>query len=277
MLGVRTLDSIPGVLANYLSLLPSGWVVHFLHGARNAEAVLSSQTLQHALAKGSLRLRRLEEVAEQAWIDQACKKHIVTPGKNQLEARILTSPRFWSAFSAPHLMLVHPDSALCPRPTWAIEDFYSYAFVGAPWYACAMPVSCVGNHGMSMWSRELMLWITSKYGRRRPMTGSESNFDIWASKTLQNVSLSRLPGPTPDSDGGSIGSVLIPTVKVASMFSVESLLTYRGNYTPIGIHRPWAAPGHNLREAALLEILRRCPAAEVLNRSRSTDESRLSC
>ena len=58
MLGVRTLDSIPGVLANYLSLLPSGWVVHFLHGARNAEAVLSSQTLQHALAKGSLRLRR---------------------------------------------------------------------------------------------------------------------------------------------------------------------------------------------------------------------------
>lgn len=277
MLGVRTLDSIPAVLTNYLSLLPASWVVHFLHGARNVKAVLSSQTLQHAMAKGSLRLRRLEEVAEQAWIDQACRNHIVTAGKNQLEAHVLTSPRFWSAFSAPRIMLVHPDSALCPQPTWAIEDFYPYAFVGAPWYVCSLPVSCVGNHGMSMWSRELMLWITSKYGRKRPLSGSGSNFDIWASHTLQRVNLSLLPGPTQSSRSGSIGSVVIPTAKVASMFSVESLFMYRGNYTPVGIHRPWAAPGHDRRAAALREILRRCPAADALNRSPTTDESRLTC
>ena len=54
---LRALPSLPNCLLNYVTLLPSGWVVHFWHSSSNAAMIHNSSALQPALASGRLVLQ----------------------------------------------------------------------------------------------------------------------------------------------------------------------------------------------------------------------------
>eukprot|EP00964_Phaeocystis_antarctica_P102133 scaffold67534_cov69-Phaeocystis_antarctica.AAC.4 len=63
---LRALPSLPNCLLNYVTLLPSGWVVHFWHSSSNAAMIHASSALQPALASGRLVLTYVENKADMA-------------------------------------------------------------------------------------------------------------------------------------------------------------------------------------------------------------------
>ena len=150
---VRTLNNLPVVLQNVRAALPSSWLVNFLHGDRNHEAIRATPALRASIDTGTLLLRHLSTVVPLSMIELVCRKHrVIVPNrkKDPLQANLLYSSAFWTAFSAPRLLLFQPDTAFCPKPSRSLHSFDRFTMVGAPWIRCNLP-KCVGNSGLSLW------------------------------------------------------------------------------------------------------------------------------
>lgn len=260
---VRTLSNLPTVLHSARRALPNSWLVHFLHGERNAASVLSAHGLRQDAASGMLVLRALASIVPEAWLEMVCRNHTVVPhlGKDPLQITVLKSPLFWSAFSAEKLLLMQPDSAFCPKPSWPLERFLHLTWVGAPWSPCVPKPgwSCVGNSGFSIWSRRVVLNLT-RTGPPIARHGAFSNWDLWAALRLQSPGVRYGDEP-----------IVVPNASEAALFSVESV--YKGGYTPIGFHRPWGRlPRIRGGGQKLLELQERCPlVARLANKTVGPD------
>ena len=82
--------------------------------------VRSAALLRPVFDAHALQLRSLEGLVTR-----------ISRDRKWYNAMLLTS-EFWASFTAPLLLLFEADVALCPRPTWPVESFSRFAFVGAP-------------------------------------------------------------------------------------------------------------------------------------------------
>ena len=201
---LRYLVRLPEILLNYLTLLPSSWTVHFLHGHDNHLIVRASPELQHYLRSGRLRLRALKAMAPEHYEAALAARDLAAGGLSPHDRakhlkyvhwhdEFLIGPEFWAAFTAPQLMLFQTDSALCPQPTVPLAQFARYVFTGAPWRRGSLGMCraskefrCVGNSGVSLWRRDVMSrfvassWFVSEWGPRQ-------HLDVYMSHKLQNA------------------------------------------------------------------------------------------
>ena len=154
---VRPLARLPLALANVRAVLPiDRWMVQFLHGPRNTDAVRAEPSLARAVAAGTLLLRRYE--MDGVLVDETLDRHA--------HFNYQKRAAFWRSFTRPLLLLFEPDTVLCPQPRRSLDAFAGYAFTGAPWapYAdganpawCYNLQHCVGNSGLSLWRRDAAL------------------------------------------------------------------------------------------------------------------------
>ena len=162
------------VLSNFRSVLPSQWVVHFWHGPTNSEAVRAAPRMASAIATGSLILRRVTVNGVPATAASFTLSNY---------QKLLSSVDFWSSFSRQHLLLFEADSVLCPSPSVPLSAFANTSFVGAPWSQskqvrwaelerafpppqwCFNLQRCVGNSGLSLWRRDIIEQVLSRYSR----------------------------------------------------------------------------------------------------------------
>ena len=154
---VRPLARLPLALANVRAVLPiDRWMVQFLHGPRNTDAVRAEPSLARAVAAGTLLLRRYE--MDGVLVDETLDRHA--------HFNYQKRAAFWRSFTRPLLLLFEPDTVLCPQPRRSLDAFAGYAFTGAPWapYAdganpawCYNLQHCVGNSGLSLWRRDATL------------------------------------------------------------------------------------------------------------------------
>ena len=112
---LRALPSLPNCLLNYVTLLPSGWVVHFWHSSSNAAMIHNSSALQPALASGRLVLTPLKDIVPWAY-EQSCRQGMITLNRD-LHNHLVASTDLWRALSAPSVLLFQCDAALCPNPS----------------------------------------------------------------------------------------------------------------------------------------------------------------
>ena len=160
---VRPLARLPLALANVRAVLPVDlWLVQFLHGPRNTDAVLAAPELARAVAAGTLRLRRYE--MDGVLVDETLDRHA--------HFNYQKTARFWRSFGRPLLLLFEPDTVLCPQPHVPLDAFAGYAFTGAPWAAyadsfnpawCYNLEHCVGNSGLSLWRRDVVATALTNY------------------------------------------------------------------------------------------------------------------
>lgn len=153
---VRLLARNPVVLLNVRMALPvQTWTVHFVHGPSNHQVVRRMRSLIPALEAGSLQLRMytISGVVQTTSLDR------------HAHFNYQKSHQFWSSFSKPLLMLVEPDTVVCPGVEPRLDRFREYAFVGAPWSRdaggmlpawCFNLEHCVGNSGLSLWRRDVV-------------------------------------------------------------------------------------------------------------------------
>lgn len=267
---MRPLIRLPEVLLNFIEHLPISWCIHLVHGPDNHVRVQRSQPLQQHLLSTRLRLQPLDVVAPGLYRHAMAARDLATRGGSPHDrARhlrysrwyddLLASPRFWRHFTAPLVLLFQIDSALCPAPLRRLSDFSeNYVFVGAPWrryslWLCREHRSfhCVGNGGLSLWRREVLLDRVSDPAFMREW-GAKDHLDVFLAAHLQRASLLELHGFEAN-----------PTDSEAALFSIET--HYLGGYTPIGVHQPQS----HIPPQYLAEIIRRCPAAhDLLNVTR---------
>ena len=172
LIELRPLHRTTTLLANVRLQLPADrWLVHFRHGAGNAEPVRASPALAPAIAAGSLLLQQHRVGGKLMTAPMAYKEYTA----------YLVSAEFWTSFSRQQLLLLEPDTVLCPSPSVPLQAFSRFAFVGAPWEQakevhraeyrknrgfpswCFNLGSCVGNCGLSLWRRDVVAAVLTNY------------------------------------------------------------------------------------------------------------------
>ncbi len=215
---------VDAALCGAVAALP-GWHVYHLHGAPRPEPVCGARQrflgahFPREYARGLLTYNRTSTGwwKPREWFN-----------------RILTNPRFWELFDRAYLLLFQIDAAFCPRPTYPIDHFLRYAFVGAPWRRtlpqCVDTQSCVGNCGLGLFRRSAARAALPHYHAQRAVR----NFDLFLMRHLQER------GIAPE--------------RVASAFSVETVMHNR-SVVPFGVHNPYP----HLTAAELRALEARCP------------------
>lgn len=272
---MRPIRRLTHVLQNFLELLPSDWKIHFLHADDNHAWVRNAPALSTYLSSGHLELTPLRTFAPEHYPMAMAARYV---SKGQIISRdrvrhlaavhwydnLLMSPDFWKAFKSPLVLLFQADSALCPSPSWTIDDFGdNFVFSGAPWprnslWFCrdSHEYRCVGNSGLSLWRRGVVLALLNN-SHFTSGWGASDHMDVFLARRIQDKAWSDVLG----------GFEAVPSDHEAARFAIESW--YPGmhanasisssllSYTPIGVHQP-----HSFHVAEhLLEISRRCPAA----------------
>ena len=161
MLEMRALPRLSMTLLNVRANLPERtWRLNFWHGPSNHKTVNQTEQLTQAVARGTLRLRPYYQILKALGRP--------TSKGSQLDYRVhdnfMKSTTFWAhpSLDRPLIILFEPDVVLCPSRQWSarLQDFYGYAFVGAPWpndnHWCYDLDECVGNSGLSLWRRDVM-------------------------------------------------------------------------------------------------------------------------
>ena len=158
------------VLANFRQQLPADrWTLHFWHGPHNHHRVRESAELATAISNGQLVLKPMLSLSGMSVDPRSFTYSNYT--------HMLTSPWFWNSFSREQLLVLEPDTVLCPNPAVPLHAFSEYAFVGAPWAQpkglrwaeglkergfpawCFNLGSCVGNCGLSLWRRDVVAGV----------------------------------------------------------------------------------------------------------------------
>mmetsp|Transcript_9863 Transcript_9863/g.19937 ORF Transcript_9863/g.19937 Transcript_9863/m.19937 type:complete len:302 (+) Transcript_9863:120-1025(+) len=231
----RNHPRLRAAVMNTRFLLPTAWRVTFLHGPQNAAYA------QRELASvPGVRLLPLLQVERRIFADANAEASGYRDAfdysrrTNWYNRMLATSTSFWRLFNSEYVLIFELDAALCKAPSRPIDSFKGFALVGAPW-----PNQRCCNSGLSMWHRASMLRIVSTRGHAYP----GKHIDSWAAGELLALHAAGLLGRPP-----------VPSVAIASAFSVEQL--WAGNVTPVGVH----SAHRFLKGAALSELARRCPA-----------------
>ena len=161
MLEMRALPRLSMTLLNVRANLPErAWRLNFWHGPSNHKTVNQTEQLTQAVARGTLRPRPYYQILKALGRP--------TSKGSQLDYRVhdnfMKSTTFWAhpSLDRPLIILFEPDVVLCPSRQWSarLQDFYGYAFVGAPWpndnHWCYDLDECVGNSGLSLWRRDVI-------------------------------------------------------------------------------------------------------------------------
>jgi hypothetical protein len=254
-----------GMVLNALANLPLDWKVQIFHRyalrsrgspghswhAHNVPVASSNENSQFLAG-----LRPLAELAHTGRI-------IFTPllyHRMTIEgySRMLMNKRFWhrvegtyqqllhpgarmlrtlsNSAAGEHVLMIQPDSVLCSKSPYSIDDFLQYDWVGAPWYhaptlsgnggmlGIATPVfftlTCDGGvaPGFSLRNREKMLETIEKCP-----PNPDAIEDLWFAECFENLRWN-----------GALKVKLAPT-EVMSNFAVETIYAPE----PFGIHKPW--------------------------------------
>ena len=289
---VRRLRRLPAVVLNVRANLPaSSWRVTHLHGPLNAGA-LEVDRLFSYLAQGTVRALPIPVDALPSDVHNRAWANLWVTGSDQ----------FWTLFDRPYLMLFESDTVLCPQPSVPIEWWIGrHAYVGAPWeprshagyHWCRKLACCVGNSGLSLWNRELVLQLMRK---NLMGLGLHHFIDHWATTNLQARPAQEYLGP---------GELAVPSTDVAAAFSWElaemrnsariwetaaaanESLTWRRtqSWVPVGVHGvkgggEWARGGCSalstgaagrLARARCERLLRACPPVLEISANSSLD------
>ena len=273
---------LPIVLRNAWDYLPRSWSIHLLHGGEtNATSTLHGEpVLRPVFESGALRLRTIESFGE-----------TVSSGRRWYN-EFLTRSTFWSAFTAPTLLLFEVDVAFCPDPNWPVDRFAGFTFVGAPWsagtdalfpYWCRNLKACVGNSGLSLWRRDVMARLTKHppqhYERNvtkylHKPKGSATRRGGWSVRVFRagnagDINSSHVIGHIDVwmtmllqtlEQTGEIAAPAVPNSVVASRFAVETMYSAQTPWVPVGVHKP-----HRYLSGPQLDaLLERCPPARAL-------------
>ena len=287
----RPLRRLPVVARNVWDQLPQdAWTMHILHGQHVQSRLRHAEEVRPVVASGRLRLLPLARLLDSIGI-------VSTSSSRKWYNAMLLNSAFWRSFRAPLLLLFEADTALCPSPRWPLHAFAGFGYVGAPWapysdnrfpHWCRNLGSCVGNSGLSLWSRPTMENVTARppsayeaivaeylsvpkgvatkrgvgsvralYERRANLSFSDKlidHIDVWASVLLQSLEhAGALPVALP---GGAV-----PPSTVAARFSVETLYTTKADaWVPVGVHKPHAY----LPSAHVQRLYERCKPAQEL-------------
>ena len=138
-------------------------------------------------------------------------------------SRLLTSPFFWHALTAPRILIFQTDAGVFRN---TILDFLEYDYVGAPWRVSWCPRASgepcyVGNGGLSLRSRVAMLEASVR--------GDAASFPF-----AEDVFFAR-----------TVPAARVAPPEVATQFSAEMVLSYR----PMGFHKVWDV-GHSPQQVA---------------------------
>lgn len=190
--------SLKQELNNVRQNIPKEWDIHVLH---NNNLEIECQTCNYAL------LNIKTKISDgRAWYNKFLKKS-----------------QFWTMFKKEFVLLFEKDTVLCDNPTYPLNYFFQFNYIGAPWnrergagrYWCPKLNCCVGNSGLSLWNRTTMHRLTSQHAYMK----NNMLVDYWISSELQ-----RLQYPMPD-------------VEYASYFSMEANNIFKDRI-PIGMHFP---------------------------------------
>ena len=229
------------VVGTVCAALGPAWPIQIFHGPDNG-----------AWLAALPRLRKLREAGFAITL-VALDARLGDPLPLDTQARysfLLASASFWRRVTGERVLLFQTDAVLCgpahpERPR--IEDFDAFDYVGAPWAiglasggqrghpVCAefAPERCVGNGGLSLRRRSLMVRVCEAFVCNR----LEDQFFALHAPMV----------------GGAL-----PDEATALRFSVEGV--YDGQTVPFGVH----APHKHLSGEQLFELLRRCPEAKLL-------------
>ena len=133
-------------------------------------------------------------------------------------SRLLKTPRFWNGISGEHVLIFQTDSIMLRS---GIDEFMSYDYIGAPWKVTKEHQYLIGNGGLSLRRRNVMIKICDQY----PDTTHRPE-DVYFAEHLLH-------------DGYKL-----PTKEIAMKFSVETMYNER----PLGVHKPLRIPLPKLRE-----------------------------
>jgi hypothetical protein len=149
--------------------------------------------------------------------------------------QFLKTAEFWRMFTAEHVLLFEVDSILCPQPTLPLDWWAGrYGYIGSPWHPhmgaggfwCRLMACCVGNSGLSLWNRPLILRLIE--------TGElplhKSLVYLWIATRLQDLAADgRLP----------VGLPAVPSEEIAFAFAVgdpADLWSWQVETVPVGVH-----------------------------------------
>ena len=135
-------------------------------------------------------------------------------------SRLLKNTEFWNKIPAPaeHILIFQTDSIMLRS---GIDAFLAYDYIGAPWKVSKEHEYVIGNGGLSLRKKSIMLQICVKY----PDTSSRPEDVYFADHLLH--------------DGYQL-----PTKEIAMTFSVETIYHDR----PLGVHKPLRIPLLKLKD-----------------------------
>jgi len=160
---------------------------------------------------------------------------VVWPNNSWALQGVQTVPEFYAAIPTEKYLIFQTDSALCENSVQRVYDFFPTDYIGAVWpwgvdQKGGGKIS-VGNGGLSLRTKSVMLRILDKFGTGTVIEKAE---DLFLSSHVSAV-------------GGRLA-----TVEEAGKFCVETMIN---DDTPVGFHKPWAFVGaENLRH-----LSKHCP------------------
>ena len=196
----RAIPNLPYVMSNFLENLSKEIIIYFFCSIKSA-AIVKSNLLEGASAHSLKRVRFIQDFFGE--LNATVMSKVVYN-------RLLLDHTFWLLFSRDKkdsVVLFESDSFLCSNPTFELEKFLNYGYIGAPWMrrpckSCkltrlrharnriALPVP-VGNSGLSVMNTKVMLTLTSKNVSRKTknlqdITILRGGCDVYISTVLQS-------------------------------------------------------------------------------------------
>ena len=190
--------SIKYELDNFRKHLPKSWNINILHNNNLRKECDSCKYIQLDLKQNN------------------------QPGKIWYN-NFLKQSTLWKMFDKEFILLFEKDSILCEKPSYPLNYFFQFDYIGAPWHPrkgagrfwCNSLDCCVGNSGLSLWNRTLMYELTTQH----VFNVNGRLIDFWVSSELQRLHYK------------------IPNTDYASFFSMETS-NIIANRTPFGMHFP---------------------------------------
>ncbi|KAJ3280398.1 hypothetical protein HK104_000703 [Borealophlyctis nickersoniae] len=200
----RPVANLVPIILHFESILAPDWHFHIFHSPANTHLLLNSRGLDIHFRAGRITMTVLPYEVK---IDSG-------PSLSYL----LTKPWFWEQIEQEYVLFFQADTILCANSDLKPEDFFTYGWVGAPWFWDDWG----GNGGLSLRKRSLMLEIT----RLHEWTENDipdfpekpAPEDVWFVHHMKKI-----PG------------TVVAHRNVSRAFSVEHVFFPR----PMGMHQPW--------------------------------------
>ncbi|ORY86141.1 hypothetical protein BCR37DRAFT_385625 [Protomyces lactucae-debilis] len=195
---------IPSLL-HFIKQLGDDWPFVIYHSKHNEDMLRSSRVLKRHIDSGKIQLHRLNLVFND----------------HDSVSVFLTHRAFYDNLApAKHLFLFQLDSTICSNSQSKLEDFFHFAFIGAPISTLLSSGDITRyNGGFSLRDRDAFLEIIETVPEfQSKYSGNPFIFeDQWFSQEFHKAN-----------------KYILPTEDEAAQFAVESVY----HPTPFGVHRP---------------------------------------